>query len=68
MIKKVNKRGLSLLIPVTLKYQKGENSAPQAVVSGQGALAQKILVLPKKQRVSFHKDTKITEILSGFEI
>lgn len=56
------------MIAVALRYQKGENSAPQVVASGQGVLAQKILDVAEEAGVPFHKDTKMAEILKEVEV
>ena len=68
MTKKVNKRRLRLLIAVALRYEKGDNSAPQVVASGRGAVAKKILELAEDSGVPLHNDSDMAEILSDVEV
>jgi flagellar biosynthesis protein len=68
MTKIVNKSRLRLLIAVALRYQKGENLAPQVVGSGQGELAQKKLYVAEDAGIPFHKDTKMAEILKEVNV
>lgn len=52
---------------IALSYQPSE-PAPKIVASGQGKIAEKIIETAKESNVPIHKDAKLTESLSSFDI
>lgn len=52
---------------IALSYQPSE-PAPKIVASGQGKIAEKIIETAKESNVPIHKDAKLTESLSRFDI
>ncbi len=52
---------------IALSYQPSD-PAPKIVATGQGIIADKIIETAKEAHVPIHKDAKLTESLSAFEI
>ena len=52
---------------IALSYQPSD-PAPKIVASGQGKIAEKIIETAKESNVPVHKDAKLTESLSRFDI
>ena len=52
---------------IALSYQPSD-PAPKIIASGQGLIADKIIETAKEHNVPVHKDAKLTENLSRFDI
>lgn len=53
---------------VALSYDAAEQSAPQLVAKGSGAVAEKLLELAREHGVPIHEDADLTEILSRLDL
>jgi flagellar biosynthesis protein len=51
-----------------LKYEHGQDAAPQLLAKGQGSMAEKILELARAHGIPVHEDPALVEILSKMEI
>ena len=53
---------------VALAYDPNEDGAPKVIVSGKGALAEKIIEQAKDNKIPVHEDDKLAETLLRLEI
>ncbi|CBE68773.1 MAG: FhlB domain-containing protein [Candidatus Methylomirabilis oxygeniifera] len=53
---------------VALKYEAGENGAPEVVASGRGRIAEQIIALAKAHGIYVKQDPELVEVLSRLDI
>lgn len=51
-----------------LRYNRGEQAAPQVVASGQGKIAEKIISLARENDIPVHEDPDLALALTDLEI
>lgn len=63
-----NKKRLRFLLAIALKYQRGEDEAPQVVAKGSGLVAQRMLDLAQSAGVPLHQDQELATLLKNVEL
>jgi flagellar biosynthesis protein len=53
---------------VALKYERGKDAAPKVTAKGRGAVAEKILVLARENRIPIEQDSTLMEALYRLDI
>jgi flagellar biosynthesis protein len=52
---------------VALKYRQAQQDAPQVVAKGRGAIAQKILEIARKNKITVLQDAELANLLMSVE-